>query len=117
MRILSHGELSFVEMFKSQSKKNLEISVAHGFEESIEKVAEKIALMHSELSEALENARHHYPPSDHIPEFKGIEEEFADCIIRIMTFSEQNGLRTAEALIAKQDFNAGRPIKHGGKAF
>ena len=37
--------------------------------------AELIALMHSELSEALEAARHGNPASDKIPEYSGIEEE------------------------------------------
>lgn len=78
---------------------------------------EAIALMHSELSEALEFARHGNPPSDHIPEFSGIEEEFADTIIRIMDFAEANKLRVAEAIIAKMDFNASRSTMHGGKKF
>jgi NTP pyrophosphatase (non-canonical NTP hydrolase) len=79
--------------------------------------AEMIALMHSELSEALESLRHNDPPSDHIPDFTGVEEELADVVIRIMDFSQAFGLRVAEAVTVKQDFNEGRPYKHGGKAF
>ena len=55
--------------------------------------------------------------SDHIPEFKGVEEELADAIIRIMNIAERMDLRVAEAMIAKQAFNAARPFKHGGKRF
>ena len=73
--------------------------------------------MHSELSEALEYLRKDNGPSDHIPEFSGAEEEFADCIIRIMNTAQRLHLRVAEAMIAKQAFNAGRPFRHGGKKF
>ena len=78
---------------------------------------EKIALMHSELSEALEALRHGNKPSEHIPEFSGVEEEFADVIIRIMNLSERRGWKIAEAVIAKAAFNATREYKHGGKKF
>jgi len=76
-----------------------------------------IALMHSELSEALEYGRKGDGRSDHIPDYSGIEEELADVIIRIMDFAEKNDLRIAEAIIAKMAFNANREHKHGGKKF
>ncbi len=78
---------------------------------------EIIALMHSELSEALEGLRHGNPASDHIPEFTAVEEELADVIVRIMDMGPGRGWRIAEALAAKLEFNANRPHKHGGKAF
>jgi NTP pyrophosphatase (non-canonical NTP hydrolase) len=78
---------------------------------------ELIALMHSELSEALEALRHGNPDSDHIPEFSGVEEELADVIIRIMDFALAKKHRVAEAVIAKIQFNATREVMHGGKKF
>lgn len=88
--------------------------------EEMEKAAyrrpgEALALMHGELSEALEYERHGNPPSDHIPEFSGVEEEYADTIIRILDDAERRGLRVAEAIAAKVEFNRTRPFRHGGK--
>lgn len=79
--------------------------------------AELIALMHSELSEALEGLRYGNNPSDHIPEFSAAEEEFADLIIRMMDMEYTRKWRVAEALIAKIAYNKTRPYKHGGKLF
>ena len=85
----------------------------NGFWEDNPSDGEKIALMHSELSEALEALRKGDPPDDKIPEFKGSEAELADCIIRIMDFAHKKGLRLGEAIMAKHEFNKGRPYKHG----
>lgn len=76
-----------------------------------------IALMHSELSEALEWLRHGDGPSDHIPEFKGVVEELADVVIRIMDYAQHCGYDVAGAILAKMEFNEGRSHKHGGKTF
>lgn len=73
---------------------------------------EKIALMHSELSEALEADRKK-AASDKIPGFTGVEEELADCIVRILDFAGKHNLRLGEAFFAKLKMNLSRPYKHG----
>ena len=68
---------------------------------------EMIALIHSEISEALEAARKDLM-SDHIPEFTGVEEELADTLIRIFDLAGAAQLRLGEAFVAKMKYNANR---------
>lgn len=77
----------------------------------------RIALMHSELSEALEAVRKGNPEDDHIPEFSGAEAELADVVIRIMDMAAARGWRVGAAIAAKAAYNRGRTFRHGGKAF
>ena len=84
---------------------------------------EVVALMHSELSEALEAHRKGLM-DDKITHRNGIEVEFADCIIRILDTAAALGLDVAGAIIEKNRFNANRADHKlearkaaGGKAY
>lgn len=68
---------------------------------------EVIALMHSELSEALEADRKDLM-DDHLPHRKGVEVELADCVIRILDTAAALGLDVAGALIEKNRYNQQR---------
>ena len=78
---------------------------------------ELIALMHSELSEALEAIREGEPPDNKLPKFTSVETELADVLIRVFDYAGTFNLRLGEALVAKMEYNADRPHKHGGKVF
>lgn len=78
---------------------------------------EKLALIHSEVSEALEGARAGNPPSEKIPPFTAEEEELADVVIRILDYAGHYGLLIGPAIVAKVAFNRRREFRHGGKAF
>lgn len=65
---------------------------------------EVIALMHSELSEALEGHRRNLM-DDHLPDRPMIEVELADTVIRILDTCAELGLDLAGAIIEKNRYN------------
>jgi len=66
--------------------------------------AELIALIHSELSEALEALRHN--------DWKEVAEEMADTVIRIMDFCEAREIDLEKEILKKIQKNKKRPYKH-----
>ena len=76
-----------------------------GFETSADNVPEKLALIHSEVSEALE--------ADRSGNAENFAEELADTIIRILDLSNALGIDITGAVRWKMEKNEGRPHKHG----
>ena len=111
----------------------------------VAKIPEKLCLIHSEVSEALEDFREgnmetvaHYssgrsamgcPKCDcfrensdiacrncgHLAKPVGFPSELADILIRTLEFAAALGLDMDREVAVKMAYNATRPVRHGGK--
>lgn len=108
---------------------------AHGFWEENPNIAEKLMLVVSELSEALEADRKNYFASvkkyqhacgtiDHnegkdamfnLHIKNSFEDEIADAVIRLFDLSFHLGIDLETHIAMKHDYNTRRPFKHGKK--
>ena len=84
---------------------------------------ECIALIHSEVSEAMEGGRKD-KRDDHLPTFTSVEVELADALIRIFDLAGAMDLGLGEAFVAKYLYNQERAdhkienrMAEGGKQF
>ena len=94
-------------------------AVNKGWYEEPRTIGDAIALMHSELSEALEEHRNGNNPRATYLDEKGkpcgIPSELADVVIRVFDFCGYHGIDLEEAIREKMEYNATRPQRHGGK--
>jgi hypothetical protein len=93
------------------------IAEDHGFWEGdpAPTPTEKLALVHTEVSECVDGLRHGNPPDDHIPQHSSCAAEMADTIIRCLDLCVHEGWPIVAAIQAKMAYNRTRPYKHGKK--
>jgi NTP pyrophosphatase (non-canonical NTP hydrolase) len=84
-------------------------AVEKGFYEVERETGTVLALIHSEVSEALE--------ADRKGDQENFEEELADVCIRIFDLCGSRGIDLENAIKKKMERNKGRSYKHGGKAY
>jgi len=97
-------KLSVSDLIKECHK----VAKSKGWWDSERNDGELIALMHSELSEALEALRNHQKKHD-------LAEELADCCIRIFDYCGHRKIDLEKALNKKIEYNKTRPYRHGKK--
>ena len=94
-----------------------------GWHSKPREVGTMLALIHSEVSEALEGVRKNLM-DDHLPHRKMVEVELADAVIRILDLGGALDLDISGAIAEKLKYNAKRAdhklenrAKENGKAF
>lgn len=106
-------DFEFCNGFDYQCRKAYQIAKDHGWHEKPRNDGEVLALIHCEISEALQALRDGNKPDHHCPDFSSLEIELADAIIRIMDYAGERGLNLSLAILEKMEFNKKRPYKHG----
>ena len=109
--------MSFVTEFAKFQASVHELAKKKGWYDEERKEPELLALIHSEVSEALEEYRNGGPVIYTNDRGKpcGIAVELADIVIRVMDMAEFLGINLGKYIKLKHEFNKTRPYRHGGK--
>jgi hypothetical protein len=112
-----------VAALRSIQEKIKQVNLMCGWYNKPRSFGEGIALIHSEVSEALEGGRKGLK-DDHLPHRPMAEVEFADTIIRVLDESSRQNFDVSAALAEKFLYNQSRDDhkpenreKEGGKKF
>jgi NTP pyrophosphatase (non-canonical NTP hydrolase) len=101
-----------------------EISKSKGWHETGKTIPEFLCLIHSEVSEALEDYREHGAEDWDVryeedkqgnPKPEGFGIELADVLIRVFDLAEAVNIDMELMLRIKMAYNKTRPYRHGGK--
>ncbi len=93
-----------------------DLHVAKGFYNPPRSKIESLALVHSEVSEVVEEVRKsagmiYYNPGNPKPEGEAVE--LADAVLRILDYCQYHEVPLVEAMLLKHEYNKTRPYKHG----
>jgi len=90
-------------------KQAYETAKSKGWHDEERETGTLLALIHSEVSEALE--------ADRKGDSENFKEELADVCIRIFDLCGARDIDLEAAILDKMEKNKGRSYKHGGKAY
>jgi NTP pyrophosphatase (non-canonical NTP hydrolase) len=96
-------------MINQLCKDAYETAKSKGWHEETRETGTMLALIHSEVSEALE--------ADRKGQEENFAEELADVCIRIFDLCALKGIDLEKAIVEKMEYNKSRTYKHGGKAY
>ena len=96
-------------MINNLCKEAFETATSKGWHDTPRETGTLLALIHSEVSEALE--------ADRRGNSDNFAEELADVCIRVFDLCGSRGINLEKAILEKMEYNKGRSYKHGGKGY